>query len=99
MNCTVCKEPISEARLIAIRKLGLRDTRCIECARQNDVPKIKRFDERRGEQEISTYFTHNPYIEQAIKDLMEGSFAATLGNDDSFCIMQEPVGDGSLAEE
>ena len=71
MDCTTCKRPILEARLAALKKLGLQDTRCIECAGKEDVPQVKRFDEWSGEEEIQTYFTQNTYIEGAIKELME----------------------------
>lgn len=53
MNCTVCEEPISEARLRAIPNAD----RCIVCASKNDVPKIRRFDERAGETTVESYYT------------------------------------------
>ena len=75
MNCTVCGRTLTYARLTALAKLGFTDGRrdrlCITCASKDDVPLIKRFDERRGEEEVQTYFVHNPYIEHAIKELLE----------------------------
>jgi hypothetical protein len=72
MNCTVCKEPISETRL---REIPNAD-KCIGCASQNDVPKTRRFDEQVGEDVVENYYTgpDTPEIEYQRERLSNLSF-------------------------
>ena len=58
-------------------------TLCIECAKKNDVSKIRRFDDHSGENVSETYFIHNPYIELAIRAIMKepGPIPASMGDE------------------
>jgi hypothetical protein len=69
LNCINCSDEISPARLKAIPSAKL----CIECARKNDVPKIRRFDDHSEDNTSETYFIHNPYLEEAINVFMNRS--------------------------
>ena len=72
MNCTVCKEEISAARLAAIPDAS----KCIGCATRYDVPLKRRYDEQTPDGEvISTEFTHNPYIAAHIERFMTGTIS------------------------
>ena len=66
MNCTVCGEAISEARLKAIPDAKT----CVTCVAKNDVPRIKRFDDHTENGEVTeTYYTKNHAIEAEIERL------------------------------
>jgi hypothetical protein len=87
----VCGRPIAPARLKALPDVET----CIDCARANDVPKIRRFDERVGEETVETYFTHNPYIEEQIEELMriplpQHTLALTAGLEEED-VVEDPV--------
>lgn len=62
-QCAVCTEPISEKRLRWVPDAIM----CVTCQEeQGDVPRIKRFDEYVGEDQVSTYFYRNDRIESEI---------------------------------
>lgn len=68
MNCTLCGEPISEARLKAIPGA----TMCRDCAAANDVPLIKRFDDHTASGDTAeTYYTNNPVFDAEIERLKD----------------------------
>lgn len=72
MNCTVCKNPISEARLKAMPKAD----RCIVCAEKDDVPRTRRFDECIGDSTVESYYTgpDTPEIRQQQERLNHAVF-------------------------
>lgn len=101
--CTLCGEQIPHARIEATQG---RATQCVSClTNAGDVPKLKRFDEYRGEDMVSTYFTSNSRIEAAMYKLNQfaapnAAYEQAVG-DDSFLEREKPEqhpGAGSLAD-
>ena len=89
MNCTVCNGPISEVRLKAIPGAD----KCITCASQNDVSKVRRFDERAGEDIVEDYYTgpDTPEIIHRRERLDRVGFGAWSYNDDYEGFYGHPV--------
>jgi len=78
MDCTVCGETISEARLKAIPNA----THCIKCATEFDVPLIKRFDDHTENGDTAeTYYTQSTAFDNEIERLktFNPSFVSTDG--------------------
>lgn len=66
MDCTLCSNEISAARLKAMPGATL----CISCASQNDVPCIRRYDDHTERGDVSeTYYTDNPLIDAEVERL------------------------------
>jgi Prokaryotic dksA/traR C4-type zinc finger len=79
MDCILCNGPISEARLKARPHAAL----CIDCASQNDVPLIRRYDDHTAQGDVSeTYYIHNPAIVAEVE---------RLRNFNPYEVVEEPV--------